>query len=295
MTRVFADPYDTDELRALHDAGWRPSAGRTSCPDPALLVAVDGGALDDATARAVRAHVAACEVCQVLQRDLAHVLDAETGDDVRERIRTRVLTAPPAAAPRSRWVIVAAGLTAAAAVAGVFIARTWRVEIPAVTPPDVAAYLARAEPPTILSADRPAVAAPEIELDVRGATSVSVADRVSAALDRAESGAIPAAVSALAALAAEHPDSVDAHLALGAVRLRAGQPREALDAIDRARALDRAHERVDELDWFDAIALTQTRQTDRAIAVLQSLCARDSWRGALGCAGLAELRRPPRQ
>lgn len=290
--RLHVPALDPDEARGLEMLGLSPPAlaGRLRCPDPALVLAAQEGVLDRELADRVLAHVAGCTRCQAAAGDLAHVFDEDPEDVVRLRIRERLPRTRPVSRGRSwRWLApVGVGLAASV----LWLIGTAEPEMPGVAQPTFAMHVA-GPLPTVFHPDRPAIDAGPIELTLRGSESAaSAGDRISAALDLADRGDLPAARTELHAIVRAHQDSRDAQLALGALLVRAGETSAAVPGLERARALASGSAAADEVDWFLAIAFVRTGASDRARGLLRPICEHDGPRSALACAGLAELSRP---
>jgi hypothetical protein len=282
---------DEDETAALEALGWRQPTAPTTCPDPALLLAVDGDALDPATVGSVREHTLLCDTCRMLAEDLAVVLDAPPTDDERRRIRTRV-TASARPASRGRQAVAATILAAAATIAFVLLRRP---EAPPAAPAAPVAAVASVRVPTVFLADRPYIQRPEPELTLRGKSApLPQAEQIARALDSADNGRLQDALNQLTTLTRTNSDSSEAHLAIGALWLRADRPEQAVQELERAQQL--AGSRTsEEVEWYLAVALVRSGAVARAARILEPLCGRSSLRGALACAGVAELDRPRRR
>lgn len=293
--RNLKSEFDADEAAALQALGWRPQANDSDCPDPSLLIAAEEGVLDDAALGArIRAHAESCPMCRVLVADLAAVLAEEPSQLERERIEARVSAGWQPAPRRPSWWLTSAGLAAVAATL-VLVFVPWRQLIRFDAPGVSDAGLSGAEGvavPSVFSGSRPAIPRPEPQLTLRGeAPPVPVAEQIGQALDLADAGDLADAIAKLSAIANGHPDSGDAQLAFGATLLRADRMAEALPVLEKAKTLTGTAS-ADEFEWYLAAALARSGETARATALLEPLCARNSLRGALACAGLAEIRKP---
>ena len=286
--------FDADELAALETAGWTPGPSGPSCPDPALLVAAAAGSLEEATAAHVKAHAAGCPTCRLLAADLVEVLDEGPSDVERERIAARVVAAPVPRPVRSKrfWGFAASGVLAAAAlVAFVFVRPGLIAPLHVPSPSDTGRTSATAPGSTVFHADRPNIARPEPQLTLRGdAAPVPVLEQIGGALDMADAGEMTGAISRLTEIVQREPRSAEAHLALGATLLRADRMGESLPVLENAKVLA-GPAPTEEFDWFLAAALARSRDTARATAILDPLCRRPTLRGAMACAGLAEIKR----
>jgi hypothetical protein len=287
--------FDADEARDLQALGISGASAprRAGCPDPALVLALDEGVLDEGVAARVRAHVISCPACQTAAADLARVFDGEIPADSRARIDARLAAVRPRPARRLwYWLVPAGGL--ALATAGLLWALGLRPDAPAL--PD--ARIAQVTPPalpTVFVVDRPAIPPGEIDLAVRGdaATRADLANQVALALDRADAGDVKGAVVELDDFVRRNPESKKAGVALGALQLREDRNAEAAATLERARRLATDPDMNDEVDWFLAIARVRTGDRDGARALLDALCRRTGARGARACAGLAEIDRLP--
>ena len=150
--------FDADETAALDALGWRAGGGR--CPDSALLLAAEEGALDTDVAARVREHVATCATCRLLVQDLAVVLAESDVEPAAARIRARIETASPRRARAPVWIGVA-GLAAAAAI-------IWFLVVNRTAPP--VPELQTATHSTVFVVDRPLIPAGDVDLTVRAAT-----------------------------------------------------------------------------------------------------------------------------
>jgi hypothetical protein len=285
--------FDADEIGALAVIGVAPPALRgPTCPDPALLLAVDEGVVDEELAVRVRAHVAACPACRLAAADLADVLDSGALAEAKSRIAARLPATPARSARRPWfWLVPAGGLVA---VAAVIVGMIW---FPASSLPDSKpALVARNDAPslpTVFRLDRPAVQPGDIDLTVRGEASkaLGLASQIGGALDLVDAGAFAKAIDQLDAIVRGHPVSRDARLAHGVALLGDGQNTQAVTALEQARALpgDRASD--DEVGWFLGVALVRTGDPVRARSVLAPVCDHGGLRSAVACAGLVELQR----
>lgn len=290
-----AHSFDADETRDLEALGVNGGSvrRRPGCPDPALLVALDEGVLDEDVVARVRAHVSGCPACQAASADLAAVFDEGVPEESRKRLDARVAAIKPS---RSRglwyWLVPAGGL--AAATAAIVWALLPGPVIPLV-PDDVVAKAPAQALPTVFVVDRPALPPGEIDLAVRGAaeTVADVANQASLALDRADGGDISGGLAEAEALFAKHRDSRKAGLALGSLLLRVNRNAESLTVLEAARALKIDPELNDEVDWFLAIASVRAGDRPNARLLLEGVCKRNGTRGARACAGVAEIDRLP--
>jgi len=282
--------FDADEIGALAVIGVGPSARRgPHCPDPALLLAVEEGVLDEDLAARVRGHMAACPACRLAAADLAAVLDAGAMAEAKVRIDARL----PAVGTRSPrrgwfWLVPVGGLVAAGAI-------VWVMVQPSPTVPDAKPPLVArndAPSPTVFQLDRPAVRPGEIDLTVRGeGSTVSLSNQIGAALDLVDAGAFAKAIDQLDAIVRDHPALRDARLAHGAALLGGGQNTRAIEALEQARALPGNRTSDDEVAWFLGVALVRSGDSLRARSVIAPICDHGGPRSAVACAGLAELQR----
>jgi hypothetical protein len=221
-----------------------------------------------------------------LIKDLAEVLAEDIDEAATARIRANVTSRQPSR--RHAYIWWGTGLAVAAAL-------IWFLVIPR-TPvaPVPDSQLARATPPvpSVFAVDRPRIPPADIDLTVRGASKdVSLENQIGAALDKADTGDVGGAMSALEAIAKRHGTSPIAALALGAVQLRADQNAEAAATLDRAHGLKSGAEVADEVNWFLSIALVRTNHSDRARPILEGVCTHGGPRAASACAGVAEIDR----
>lgn len=283
---------DADEREALHAIGWQPAPADSGCPDPSLLLAAEEGALDDAIADRVRAHVKGCATCQLLVKDLSLVLAENPSAEETARIRSRIGAGRSSRGARP-YLWLGVGLAAAATIAWFFLAPLRTPQPP--VPDSQVARTAPPSVPSVFTVDRPAIPPGEIDLAVRGAapTLADVNNRAALALDRADSGDLKGAIAELEALVGKNPSSRRAALALGALQLREARNADALAILERARPLETAPDMDDEVDWYLAIA--RIRAGDRAGArlLLESICKKTGTRTARACAGVAEIDRLP--
>ena len=281
--------FDADEVEALRAIGWRESPGASSCPDSSLLMAAEEGMLDEQATARVRGHVTKCAMCQQLQKDLAVLLTEDPAGDVSARIRSKIPAGNPIRRPRFHVWITAAGLAAAAALIWFFV----QPEPSTLPAPD--SQVARVTPPPIASVfvvSRPAIPPGDVELTVRGESSnVSLEDRISAALDKADNGDVAGASSDLQAIAGGNRTSRIAALALGAIQLKAARDADAVATLEGARVLKGEPETADEVGWFLGIALVRTGNLERARDILDDICKRGGSREKSACAGVAEIDR----
>ena len=281
---------DADEIEALQALGWRPRSDGSACPDSSLFLAAEDGALDDGLAERVRAHLRTCATCQLLAKDLAVVFAEDPTEAEIAGIGVRISAGQePARQSSSLWI----GLGGLALAAGLI----WFLVMPRPTPPPVPdSQVARATPtavPSVFVVDRPAIPPGDVDLTVRGEapTQVNLPNQITAALDVADKGDLPAAGAQLAAIVQKHPSSRSAALALGAVQLRANQNAEATATLDRARMLKTDTALGDEVDWYLGIALVRTGNRERARTLLDGVCKRSGARSVNACSGVAEIDR----
>lgn len=282
--------FDTDETESLRAIGWQHPASPSSCPDSALLLAVDEGVLDDTVSARVREHVAGCATCQQLAKDLRVLLDEELAADVSARILARV-SSPGSArhGQRTHFWLGAGTLALAASV-------VWFLFRPAQPPPPPESRTVEATPapiPSVFVVDRPLIPPGDVDLTLRGdaPATLSLEDQIAAALDKADGGDVSGAIADLEGIAARNKSSRIAALALGASQVRAGRNEEAVVTLDRARTLRGASEAADEAGWFLGVALVRTGHPERARAVLNDVCQHGGPRGNSACAGVAEIDR----
>jgi hypothetical protein len=279
--------FDDEEISTLQALGWKAPGLPSACPDSALLLAVDSGVLDDEEAKRVREHRRVCETCRTLAGDLAVVLDVDPTEHERARVRARV-PATPRAGVRTWRTFAGAALATAATVA--FVLSRVPAGLPPALPPAPSMVAFDAHVPTVFVADRPEIARAESQLTLRGEAALPLSEQIGSALDIADEGRLDEALARLTALARTNVESADAHLALGAVLLRADRVPDAVPVLERAKALT-SNEATEEFDWYFAAALARSGEPARAVGMLEALCLRNSMRGALACAGLAELNR----
>lgn len=281
---------DADEADALQAIGWQPDADGSVCPDSSLLLAAEDGVLDDAVAERVRKHVASCAMCQLLVKDLASVLVEEPTEAEGARIAARIARdRKPTRGSMGVWLGFG-GLALAAGLAYVFVMP------PPASPPAPDAQLAKSTPapiPSVFIVSRPTIPPGDVELAVRGesTTRIGLPEQIGKALDTADKGDLPAAVSQLEGIVRTNPRSRSAGLALGAVQLRADRNGDAVTTLERARLLRSEAESSDEIDWFLSMALVRTGNRDRARALLDGVCKSGGARSASACAGVAEIDR----
>ena len=283
---------DADEREALHAIGWQPAPADSACPDPSLLLAAEEGALDDAAADRVRAHVKGCATCQLLVKDLSLVLAENPSAEEIARIRSRIGAGHSSRVARP-YLWLGVGLAAAATIAWFFL-----TPLRTPQPPVPDSQVARTAPPSVPSVfvvDRPAIPPGEIDLAVRGAapTLAGVDNQAALALDRADSGDLKGAIAELEALVGKNPSSRRAGLALGALRLRDARDAEALAGLERVRALKTGPDMDDEVDWYLAIARIRAGDRAGARVLLDALCKGQGARSVRSCAGVAEIDRLP--
>lgn len=285
--------FDADESEALQAIGWRPAPADLVCPDSSLLLATEEGALDDAIAERVHAHVTDCPTCQLLTKDLTQVLAENPSGEEAARIGSRIGVGQSTRRTRPYvYVWLGAGLAAAAAVTFFLLAPP---TIPQGPVPDV--QVARTTPPAVPSVfvvDRPAIPPGEIDLAVRGETTpADVNNQVALALDRADSGDVKGAIAELEALVRRNPSSRRAGLALGALLLRDARNVEAVASLERARPLKTDPGMDDEVDWYLAIARMRAGDRAGARVLLEAVCKRVGARSVRACAGITEIDRLP--
>jgi hypothetical protein len=193
---------------------------------------------------------------------------------------------------RVRQAVAATILAAAATIALVLLRLP---EVPPAAPAAPVAAIASTRVPTVFLADRPHIERPEPELTLRGTSSpLPHAEQIVRALDSADDGRLQDALNQLMTITRTSEDSSDAHLALGALLLRADRPEEAVAELERAEQLAGSR-RSDEVDWYLAVALARSGALAPAARLLEPLCGQSSLRGALACAGLAEIDRRGRR
>ena len=263
---------------------------RPGCPEPAVVLALEEGVLDEPVAARVRAHLSGCPACRRAAADLAQVFDEPAPAESRQRIDRLIAAGHRDASPTRAmwWWLLPAGLAVATGL-------VWMVLTPRPAPPTPERHVARVEPPpapSVFVVDRPALPPGDVELTVRGEPAkTSLPAQLAAALDLADKGDIAGALSQLNDLSRANASSRQASLALGAVQLRAGQNAEAVATLDAARNLKSDQDIQDEVDWFLGIALVRTGDRGRARSLLESICKRGGMRAASACAGVAEIDR----
>jgi hypothetical protein len=265
----------------------------TSHPDPAVVLAMRDGVLDEPHAGGIRAHVATCAVCQTLAADLESVLDDAAEGGATERIDALVAAGRPTRArPAWFWLFPAGGLAAAAGLAWIVFAGS--PDAPAL--PDVLTAETAAPPvPAVLFADRPILPEGDIDLTVRGDTTsrVSLDELIAGALDRVDAGDLMAGLRELENAAAGNPRSALAAVALAAVQLRDNRNGDAWATLERARTLDAPPDVAAEIEWFRAVALARRGERARARDLLDALCRANGPRGPRACVAAAELAKNP--
>jgi hypothetical protein len=265
----------------------------TGHPDPAVVLALREGVLEEPRASGIRAHVATCVMCQSLAADLESVLDADAESASTRRIDALVGAGRPMRArPAWLWLFRAGGLAAAAGLAWIVFAAS--PEAPAL--PDVlTAEATPAAGPSVLFVDRPILPEGDIDLTVRGDTTsrVSLEELVTGALDRVDAGDLNAGLRELERAVAGNPRSALAAVALAAVQLRDNRDADGWATLERARTLDPPVEVAAEIEWFRAVALARRGDRARARDLLDALCRANGPRGPRACVAAAELARTP--
>jgi hypothetical protein len=268
------------------------AADGPACPDSSLLLAAEDAVLTTRDAARVR-HTSVPR--PVLAGDLATLFAEDPAADGRARISARIQAGQRPHRRQALWWLGAAGLLSAAALAMVVLAPLRTVGSlapPTVGQPEGGASTGAALP-SVLVVDRPAIPPGEVELTVRGEASspASLANPIAAALDLADSGNLPLAMSELEAIVRKNAASPSAGLALGAVQLRAAKNADAVATLETVRLLKTDAELKDETDWFLGIALVRTGNRDRARALLDGVCKKGGGRSARACAGVVEIDR----
>jgi hypothetical protein len=280
----------TDELTPLR---------RPGCPDPAVVLALEEGVLDEPVAARIRAHLSECPACRRAAADLAQVFDEPVPAESQKRIDALIAAGRRDASPkRGFWGwLVPAGLAVATGLVWMVVATRPALapgsEAGSSDPASLAARKLTPPVPSVFVVDRPAIPPGDVELAVRGETSAkgNLPADLAAALDLADNGDVATALTKLQALGGAHPTSRQALLALGGVQLRAGQNAEAVTTLERARSLKSDPEIQNEVDWFMSIALVRTGDRARARGLLDGVCKRSGARATSACAGVAELDR----
>ena len=271
----------TDEPRPLR---------RPGCPDPAVVLALEEGVLDEPVAAQVRAHLSGCPACRRAAADLAQVFDEPAPAESRQRIDRLIAAGRRDASPKRAmwWWLLPAGLAVATGL--VWMALT--VGSAPATPEQHVARVEAPPAPSVFLVDRPVLPPADVELTVRGeAARANLPAELAAALDLADKGDVAGALNQLNELSRASASSRPALLALGAVQLRAGQNAEAVATLDKARNLKSDQDIQNDVDWFLGIALVRTGDRGRARGLLDGLCKRGGTRAASACAGVAEIDR----
>ncbi|MGD9905916.1 MAG: hypothetical protein AB7U83_20790 [Vicinamibacterales bacterium] len=245
--------------------------------------------LDPAERASMADHIVACAECARVYRAVAEVSGSGAGLGAGDRTATS-----------SRWrERVALAASVALAVAG----WTWLIPAAPSAPSAVAPAAgpvapppspSRAEPPAWAAlGEPPALRLPaSLTLAVRG--SRDDADAFMAALGTAmtpyRAGRFAEAATALAAVAAAHPAVPEGWFYLGAARLHAGMPAEAIEPLRRAAASAVVG---DDASWWEAVALARAGRDDDAQRALQALCAAAGPNRARACAAVDAVRPAP--
>ncbi len=277
--------FDDDESRALDALGpvARSTGTAPPCPDPALLLAVNGGSLDAEGCARVRAHVASCPACVALSEALARLVDEEMPADALARAAGRLAPATRRVRTWWPWLVPAGGLALAASSAW------WLSVAPAPPTPPAGALLAMRQPAgaaSVFQVDRPAFDSGDVELTLRGDTAgrPRLFSGISAALDVGAAGDKAAAVARLEQVVEQRPHAPEALLALGTALLDDRRTADALPVLVRGRALA-AGPLAEEFDWYLSIAYVRSGDAGRAGPLLESLCRSGGPRSATACAG----------
>jgi tetratricopeptide (TPR) repeat protein len=290
------------------------SRSATRCPPPELVQAAREGVLPQELQARVTAHADRCPLCSALAEATTDIFRNIPADDERARILRKVLRGGEPSGNRRAW-----GLEwllrppALASIAATTVLAGWGV----VALSEIARDGTRPDPPPLVrpvsQPPRPSVLtlekAPGPTFNFAVGTvlwrgdetgsppTTNLAQRDEArellrALEPYERNDFTEAARRLRVLTSERPENANAHLYLGISELFEGRAAEATSALAAAERLAGGDVDVSSnAQWYLALAYRRVGQSDRARAMLEQLCRRDTVRGALACAALLELSR----
>jgi tetratricopeptide (TPR) repeat protein len=258
------------------------------------LTAADGGALPDALAASVAAHVRRCSWCRALQADLAQVarqgLDEAEHRRIRERVSGMLADRERRQSTIRRYWWATAG--AAGAVAASFVLASIGPsagELPSPASPPALPIARAASPRSVLQLDKPTLKLPlGAVLSLRGAADARRLD-LEQGLTSYKRGDFSEAAVRLQHVV---PDDAIPQLGLylGVSYLHVG------DYANAERTLASARSRVPEafrgdVEWNLALAYIGQGQRARAAEGLDLLCRGASDVAGKACAALVEINR----
>lgn len=281
---------DPDERAAVQRAG----LDRTGCPPFDRMLAAQAGVLPEQDATPIKAHVAACPLCQTLCAEFtAGELAAPAAGNL-ERIRARFdakLGTSHRPALWRRWQLWVALAGAAASVAMLSIIPPRRsIPEPGRAP---GAAVVKKQPSFRLPLEAPPVKLPvDAAITWRGEDGASKQLYLTAlggALSPYRAGDYASAAPKLRDLAGRYPDSAEAAFYLGVSLLFLNQPADALAALEAAARLQPEALR-DEVEWFMGVAWERNGNGSEAAARIEKLCARPGPYRQPACSALSQLR-----
>lgn len=274
----------------LRTEGEQLRAARAACPHPDLLLARTSDAVDASTREAIATHVAACPSCARLMSDL-EAMESVEPDAALARVWSRVTASAAESRGSHKWLPVAA-VVAVAAGAGALWMLGPSARHPSTTAPTTSTTTPRADvgPIALWAVEPPPVRVSAAALgQTRDGASTEGTAELLDALSGYREGRYAESIAPLEALARARPSDVNAAFYLGVARLLAGQPAEAVTALEHARAMAPPH-RFAETDWYLATAAQRAGRLDVARTALDRVCSGESRFKAQACAARPQLR-----
>jgi hypothetical protein len=285
---------DLDDRLRREGEAWRSL--RSGCPDPDLLLARRSEAIDPEVRARLEAHLASCEPCARLGRDLEDTLSAESRD-AESRVLARLRPQRPMRlAP---WMGLAAGIVMVAGLASIWWSRS--SPAPTAVPQTstaagvpTAAPFTQVEPPPVVALWVIEPAAVRVPLSALGTSrsAEGTGEKNAAALIQAlspyQQGDFATAASRLEELVQQDARQADAYFYLGVCYLMIDRPASAVGALEKGRTVAHA-DRHAEIDWYLATAEQRSGQTEASRTRLRALCAAAGRFKGSACAALAAL------
>ncbi len=265
-------------------------ARHAHCPSPQLLLAAQSEALPGEIKAGLADHLASCDLCRALARDLADEELSNPTTQEKARISKRVLGESRAGRRQAIWnwlwrpaPVAAVAVVAVLAVLSVYVG--WESRRPGPGP-------VASQPPTVLRLDKAAVKLPATAVLVWRGDAQERQQRYLAELTRAlepyRADDFAEALRRLEVLERNYPRAAEAHFYAGVCQLFLGFNSDAVRSFENARGL--AEEPLaPDVAWYLSLAYQRAGQTQQAMQGLQDLCQGKSEYRERACAGLKEL------
>jgi len=294
---------DEKELLGEHGASLKALRERhADCPRVEVLLASQEGLLPEEATQKVSAHVAKCDFCQILMKDLATERIAEATVQEERRVRERVLgrtkpqtkTASATGGWFSFWLWRALPLGALAAAAIVlFIELRPHQTQPAVSPQVAVVQPApKHDPAKVLQWEKlPIKLQAQSILVFRGSprnAQEKYASELTAALVYYRDDKFTEARERLRGVVKDFPKGVEGQLYLGISELKLEQNSDAIAPLQAAQKLGPEQYR-DDATWYLALAYLRTGDLQSGRTGLQKLCGGKSVYSDRACAAEKEV------